>query len=91
MIRSIAILTALVGMAGPAFGQMAALGNGLPEIHDNEGRAELSLAYADCDRRFRSMRARNDMRPSERQAALATCRATADLQVWKEQLAKAQH
>lgn len=90
MIRSIAMLTAVVGMAGPAFGQMASLGHGLPEIHQNEERAELTGAYDDCERRYRSLRARNDMRPSQRQAALATCRAAADLQVWQEQLADAQ-
>ncbi|MGI9592520.1 MAG: hypothetical protein ACR2P8_14210, partial [Myxococcota bacterium] len=89
MIRSIATLAAVVGMAGPAFGQVAALGHGLPEIHENEGREELTNAYADCDRRYRSFRARNDMRPSQRQAALASCRAAADLRVWQEQLADA--
>ncbi len=89
MIRSIAMLTAVLGLAGPAFGQMPAVGHGLPEIHQNEGREELRSAYDDCERRYRSLRARNDMRPSERQAALASCRAAADLRVWEEQLADA--
>lgn len=88
MIRNIAILTALVGMAGPALGQMSQLSGGLPEIHEARRGAERSLAYADCSRRYRSMRARNQMQPSERQRALALCQAAADRRVWKEQLAK---
>jgi len=88
MIRSIAILTAMVGFAVPASAQMSQLGGGLPEIHQSQGDVEHSRAYADCDRRYRSMLARNDMRPSDRQGALASCRAAADLQVWKQQLAK---
>jgi hypothetical protein len=89
MIRSIATLAALLGMASPAFGQMAAMGADLPEIHEIQDGQEHSRAYADCNRRYRSMRARNDMRPSDREAALASCRAAADLRVWKEQLADA--
>jgi hypothetical protein len=81
MTKRIALLAALVGMAGPAFAQVAP--SGLESLANLEqgtwmaGSPQHDPSSADCDGYFRSARARNDLPPSQRRAARAACRAAA--------------
>lgn len=90
MSKRMAILVALVGMAGPAFGQ-GALVNGVDPIKGLEQASAAETAdmgAADCEARYRSMRVRGDMKPSERRAALAICRTGVDAKALQQEIAK---
>lgn len=92
MTKRIATLMALVGMAGPAFAQMTTGGLEATTALEQGSRIgnsyEARAGWGDCEARYRSAKARNEMLPSQRRAALAICRATADARVWQQKLAQ---
>ena len=78
MIKRIAILTALIGFSGPAFGQTAQLPAGVPDVYAHSiEAAQHSAMFSDCEQRYSTVRARSTMKPSVRKHALETCRAIA--------------
>jgi hypothetical protein len=92
MVKRIAILTALIGMSGPAFGQMGAqLPSDIPDVfaHSVEA-AQRSVYFADCERRYNTVRARSTMKPSDRKRALEVCRSIATNQAASAEVAQQQ-
>lgn len=92
MTVQIVTLMALVALAAPAFGQTTFGGHeaaaALAQSTQLQGSYEPDLSPGDCEARYRSARARNEMLPSQRRAALALCRAAASAQRWHEELAR---
>lgn len=91
MIKRIAILTALIGFSGPAFGQTAQLSAGVPDVYAHSiEAAQHSAMFSDCEQRYSTVRARSTMIPSVRRQAVETCRAIAAQQQVVETVAKRQ-
>lgn len=91
MAKRTLLLLSLMGLCGPAFGQVASvdgLGSGGVPAGIPPWEEAADLGADDCEERYRTLRARSQMRPSDRKAALAFCRAAASAQEWQEKLAQ---
>ena len=79
MTKRIATLTALVALAGPALGQTVNVENvrSLAALQPARSAARDEGTLEGCEARLRTLEARSQIKPSDRRALRALCRAAA--------------
>jgi len=89
MLKQIAALAVLFLVTEPAFADMPGDVNlqGVAAVEAGEPGTSAPASVRDCEARFRSLRARSQMPPSERERALEACRAVAQARAHDGRLA----
>ena len=89
MLKRIAAIATLWIVAEPAFAELPGDVNlqGVAVAETSQPGTAAPATVQDCERRFRSLRARSQMQPSERERALQECLAVAQTRTHDERVA----